>query len=201
MVLGTLGSVVHGMAFPVGYLLLGRALNAFGSNINYTAAMVKALNKVIPFVWYMAFATFPAGILEVACWMYSSERQVARLRLAYLRAVLSQEVGAFDTDLTSGKVITGISNHTSIIHDAIGEKLGHFLSSFATFFSGILIAAICCWEVALLTLLVVPLILVIGATYTKKMNAISAARMVYLSEATSMVEQVKSMFISMYADK
>lgn len=60
---------------------------------------------------------------EVGCWMYSSERQVARLRLAYLRAVLSQEVGAFDTDLTSGKVITGISNHTSIIHDAIGEKV------------------------------------------------------------------------------
>lgn len=75
-------------------------------------------------------------------------------------------------------------------------QLGHFLSSLATFFSGILIAAICCWEVALLTLLVVPLILVIGATYTKKMNAISAARMVYLSETTSMVEQVKSMFIS-----
>lgn len=55
--------------------------------------------------------------------MYTSERQVARLRLAYLRAVLSQEVGAFDTDLTSGKVIAGISNHTSIIHDAIGEKV------------------------------------------------------------------------------
>lgn len=69
-------------------------------------------------------------------------------------------------------------------------QLGHFLSCLATFFSGILIAAICCWEVALLTFLVVPLILIIGATYTKKMNAISAARMLYQSEATSMVEQV-----------
>lgn len=55
--------------------------------------------------------------------MYSSQRQVARLRLAYLRAVLSQEIGAFDTDLTSGKIITGISNHMSIIQDAIGEKV------------------------------------------------------------------------------
>lgn len=55
--------------------------------------------------------------------MYSSERQVARLRLAYLRAVLSQEIGAFDTDLTSGKIISGISNHMSIIQDAIGEKV------------------------------------------------------------------------------
>ncbi|CAL9008987.1 unnamed protein product [Prunus brigantina] len=199
MVLGTLGSIVHGMAFPVGYLLLGKALDAFGNNINDTVAMVKSLNQVIPYVWYMAFATFPAGILEIGCWMYSSERQVARLRLAYLRAVLRQEIGAFDTDLTSGKIITGISNHMSIIQDAIGEKLGHFLSSLATFFSGILIAAICCWEVALLTFLVVPLILIIGATYTRKMNAISAARMLYQSEATSMVEQTISQIKTVYA--
>jgi hypothetical protein len=70
-------------------------------------------------------------------------------------------------------------------------QLGHFLSSFATFLSGILIAAICCWEVALLTLLVFPLILAIGATYTKKMNTITAGKMLFQSEATCMVEQVR----------
>lgn len=70
-------------------------------------------------------------------------------------------------------------------------QLGHFLSCFATFFSGILIAVICCWEAALLTLLVVPLILGIGATYIKKLNTITAAKMIYQSEATSMVEQVR----------
>lgn len=55
--------------------------------------------------------------------MYASERQVTRLRIAYLRAVLNQEVGAFDTDLSTGKVITGVSNHMSVIRDAIGEKV------------------------------------------------------------------------------
>ncbi|XP_024030607.1 ABC transporter B family member 19 [Morus notabilis] len=199
MAFGTLGSVVHGMAQPIGYLLLGKALNAFGDNINDTHATVNALYKVIPYVWYMAFATFPAGILEIGCWMYASERQLARLRLAYLKAVLSQEIGAFDTDLTSGKIISGISNHMSIIQDAIGEKLGHFLSSFATFFSGILIAAICSWQIALLTFMVVPLILVIGATYTKKMNTISAAKMGCHSQATSMVEQTISQIKTVYA--
>lgn len=69
-------------------------------------------------------------------------------------------------------------------------QLGHFLSSFATFFSGVLIAVICCWEVSLLIFLVVPMILVIGATYTKRMNTVSATKMLYLSEATSMIEQV-----------
>ncbi|GMI74737.1 Arabidopsis thaliana ATP-binding cassette B19, MULTIDRUG RESISTANCE PROTEIN 11 [Hibiscus trionum] len=199
MALGTLGSIVHGMAQPVGYLLLGKALNAFGDNIDDIDGMVKALKKVIPFVWYMAFATFPAGILEIGCWMYASERQMVRLRLAFLRAMLGQEIGAFDTDITSGKIISGMSYHMSIIQDAIGEKLGHFLASFATFFSGILIAAICCWEVSLLTFFVAPTILVIGATYTKKLNAISAAKMLYISEATSMVEQTVSQIKTVYA--
>ncbi|KAF5445810.1 hypothetical protein F2P56_031498 [Juglans regia] len=204
MALGTLGSIVHGMAQPIGYLLLGRALNAFGDSINGDHevdinAMVEGLKKVVPFVWYMAFATFPAGILEVGCWMYASERQLARIRLAFLRSVLNQEIGAFDTDLTSGKIINGIGIHMSVIQDAIGEKLGHFLSSFATFFSGILIATICCWEVALLTFLVVPLILAIGATYTTKMNKIAAARVLCQSEATFIVEQTISQIKTVYA--
>ncbi|KAK9083743.1 hypothetical protein Scep_030214 [Stephania cephalantha] len=55
--------------------------------------------------------------------MYSSERQAARLRLAFFRAILSQDIGAFDTDLTTGKIILGITNHMNVIQDAIGEKV------------------------------------------------------------------------------
>lgn len=46
MALGTFGSIVHGLAQPVGYYLLGLALDAFGTNINNTDEMVKALFKV-----------------------------------------------------------------------------------------------------------------------------------------------------------
>ncbi|KAK2632659.1 hypothetical protein EUGRSUZ_L01264 [Eucalyptus grandis] len=194
-----MGSVVHGMAQPVGYLLLGKALDAFGSHIDNKDGIVHALKKVVPYVWYMAIATFPAGILEIGCWMYASERQTTRIRLEFLRSVLRQEIGAFDTELSSGKVIAGISTHMSVIQDAIGEKLEHFLSCFATFFSGVSIAFICSWEVSLVTLFVVPLILLIGATYTKKMNAISAAKMIYLSEATTVVEQTISHIKTVFA--
>ncbi|WCJ27550.1 ABC transporter family protein [Euphorbia peplus] len=199
MGLGTLGAIVHGLAQPVGYLLLGKALDAFGHNLFDVHAMVHAIDQIVPYVWYMAIATFPAGILEIGSWMYASERQVARLRIAYLKAVLDQEIGAFDTDLTNGRIITGVTNHMSLIQDAIGEKLGHFLSCFAAFFAGILIAAICSWEVALLTLLVVPMVLAVGATYTKKMNSISAAKMIYLSEATAMVEQTITQIKTVFA--
>lgn len=55
MALGTLGSVVHGLAQPVGYFLLGKALDAFGNNIHDTDAMVKALKKVRKFTWMILF--------------------------------------------------------------------------------------------------------------------------------------------------
>ncbi|PPE00630.1 hypothetical protein GOBAR_DD02354 [Gossypium barbadense] len=45
MALGTFGSIIHGMAQPVGYLLLGKALNAFVDNTVDIDAMVKALKK------------------------------------------------------------------------------------------------------------------------------------------------------------
>lgn len=46
MGLGSVGAVVHGMAQPIGYLLLGKALEAFGSNVGDQTAMVGALKKV-----------------------------------------------------------------------------------------------------------------------------------------------------------
>lgn len=158
---------------------------------------------------------------EISCWIYSSERQLARMRLAFLRSILNQEVGAFDTDLTTATIITGVTNYMSVIQDAIGEKvmdftiiwalywcksfevlwsdlhlkftllqLGHFIASFSTFFAGVIIAFISCWQVAMLSFLVIPLILIIGAAYTKKLNVLSLSRNAIVSEAVSVVEQV-----------
>ncbi|CAI8595637.1 unnamed protein product [Vicia faba] len=87
----------------------------------------------------------------------------------------------------------------SVIQDAIGEKLGHFTSSCATFLAGIVIAAIACWEVAVPCLVVVPLILIIGESYTNKMNKISTTKLFYHSEATSMIEQTISQIKTIYA--
>lgn len=101
-------------------------------------------------------------------------------------------------DLYSNFHVTQVGTipHKGITNKFPCSQLGHFLSSFATFFSGTLIATVCCWEVALLTFLVVPLILAIRATYTAKMNIIAVARVLYQSEATFIVEQVNESTIN-----
>jgi ABC-type multidrug transport system fused ATPase/permease subunit len=78
---------------------------------------------------------------EVSCWMQTGERQSARMRIAYLRAMLSQDVGFFDTDASTGEIVSRISSDTLLVQDAISEKVhistysnnGRYLLLFACF--------------------------------------------------------------------
>ncbi|KAL6006675.1 hypothetical protein ACLOJK_032168 [Asimina triloba] len=63
MGMGTFGSVVHGLAQPMGYLFLGKALNGYGNHVGDKIATINAIRQVVPYVWYMAIATLPAGML------------------------------------------------------------------------------------------------------------------------------------------
>jgi ATP-binding cassette subfamily B (MDR/TAP) protein 1 len=60
---------------------------------------------------------------EVAAWMQTGERQAARIRTLYLEALLSQDVGFFDTDAKTGEIVNSISSETLLIQDAISEKV------------------------------------------------------------------------------
>jgi ATP-binding cassette subfamily B (MDR/TAP) protein 1 len=62
--------------------------------------------------------------------MYTGQRQMTSMQMAYLRSVLNQDVGAFDTDLTTANIMAGATNHMSIIKEAIGEKVSvlHFIT-------------------------------------------------------------------------
>lgn len=69
-------------------------------------------------------------------------------------------------------------------------QMGHFMSNFSTFLVAIIVAFACCWEVGLLSLLVVPMLLMVGAYYAKMMIHMSVTRTSFVSEATTIVEQV-----------
>ena len=49
------------------------------------------------------------------------------MRARYLKAVLRQDVGYFDSHVTStAEVITSISNDSLVIQDVLSEKVGSF---------------------------------------------------------------------------
>lgn len=55
--------------------------------------------------------------------MVTGERQAARIRGLYLRAILRQDIAFFDKEMTTGQVVERMSGDTILIQDAIGEKV------------------------------------------------------------------------------
>ena len=51
------------------------------------------------------------------------ERSAQRIRTAYLRAVLRQDIGFFDTEVSTGDVMHGISSDVAQIQEVMGEKV------------------------------------------------------------------------------
>lgn len=70
-------------------------------------------------------------IAEVACWMHTGERQAAKMRMAYLRSMLNQDISLFDTEASTGEVISAITSDIIVVQDALSEKVNSFF--FLTF--------------------------------------------------------------------
>ena len=66
---------------------------------------------------------------EVACWMHTGERQAAKMRRAYLRSMLSQDISLFDTEASTGEVISAITSDILVVQDALSEKVHLFTES------------------------------------------------------------------------
>lgn len=55
--------------------------------------------------------------------MITGERQAARIRALYLKAILRQDISFFDKEINSGEVVGRMSGDTVLIQEAMGEKV------------------------------------------------------------------------------
>ena len=62
------------------------------------------VNEVATKFWYLAAAALVCAYMQVYCFMWSSVRQGRRLRRAYFRALLHQDMGWFDEQETGALV-------------------------------------------------------------------------------------------------
>ncbi|KAG2651651.1 hypothetical protein PVAP13_1NG301238 [Panicum virgatum] len=89
---------------PVFFLLFGELVNGFGKNQHNLRRMTDEASKYSLYFVYLGLVVCASSYLEIACWMYTGERQVSALRRRYLEAVLRQDVGFFDTDALKADV-------------------------------------------------------------------------------------------------
>ena len=117
MIFGTLGALGQGGLIPVQFIIFGDLSDTF---IEYSKCLFPDTNctsipnieeKMIPFSYYyigIAAAMAAVVALQMITWSLTAERQVHKMRKAYFRSILHQEMAWFDTN-DSGELNTRLS--------------------------------------------------------------------------------------------
>ncbi|CBI31730.3 unnamed protein product, partial [Vitis vinifera] len=121
-----------------------------------------ALSTLASTMVFIAVGVFVAGWIEVSCWILTGERQTAVIRSRYVQVLLNQDMSFFDTYGNNGDIVSQVLSDVLLIQSALSEKVGNYIHNMATFFSGLIIGFINCWEIALITLATGPFIVAAG---------------------------------------
>ncbi|KAJ3695665.1 hypothetical protein LUZ60_001042 [Juncus effusus] len=187
ILVGTVAAVANGMAQPMMTFIFGNVVDAFGGGT--MNSVLRRVTKVILNFVYLGIASGVASLLSVTCWTITGERQAARIRALYLKAILRQDIGYFDKEMTTGQVVDRMSGDTILIQDAIGEKVGKFLQLTTTFFGGFIVAFVRGWLLALILLSTIPPIIMAGAMVSRISATYSTRMQATYGEAGNVAEQ------------
>ncbi|CAI0381930.1 unnamed protein product [Linum tenue] len=187
MAVGILGGMGNGISQPLMTIIFGDLINAFGQSNQ--ADLISEVRKVCIIVIHTVLRKILVNITEVSCWMVTGERQSARIRSLYLKAILRQDIGYFDTETNTGEVIGRMSGDTVTIQDAMGEKVGKFTQQMSQFISAFVVAFTKGWLLTLFLLLTLPVLAGVAAVVYVFVSKSASRGQVAYAEAGNVVEQ------------
>uniref|UniRef100_A0A1J3IP51 ABC transporter B family member 15 n=1 Tax=Noccaea caerulescens TaxID=107243 RepID=A0A1J3IP51_NOCCA len=200
MGLGLIGAVGDGFTTPLVLLITSKLMNNLGGPSFNTEIFMQSISKNSLALLYVACGSWVVCFLEGYCWTRTGERQTARMREKYLRAVLRQDVGYFDLHVTStSDVITSVSSDSFVIQDVLSEKLPNFLMSASTFVGSYIVGFILLWRLAIVGLPFIVLLVIPGLMYGRALMSISTKIREEYNEAGFVAEQAISSVRTVYA--
>ncbi|KAJ0551150.1 putative ABC-type xenobiotic transporter [Helianthus annuus] len=201
MALGCFGAVGDGIAMPTMLLFTSTIMNNIGDSSSFTVdVFTDKMNKNAVNLCYMAIGIWVACFLEGYCWARTAERQASRLRSAYLKAVLRQEVAYFDLNVTStAEIITSVSNDSLVIQECISEKVPVFLMNISVFSSAYIVAFILLWRLAIVGVPFIIVLVIPGLIYGRVLLNLSRKTREEYNKAGTVAEQAISSVRTVYS--
>ncbi|KAI2474213.1 Multidrug resistance protein-like protein 49-like protein, partial [Diabrotica virgifera virgifera] len=174
--IGLISSTGAGILQPLNTLIFG---SLTGDIIEYATSMQRNLSsdqkkiaedKFFDAIRYFAIMNSVIGVgmfifsyLATVSFNYSATRQIFKIRSAYLKSILNQDVSWYDVNQT-GEFASRMSDDLHKFEDGIGEKVPIFWSFQVVFLTSIIIALVKGWELALICLTSLPATLIIVRT-------------------------------------
>ncbi|KAH6764213.1 P-glycoprotein 18 [Perilla frutescens var. frutescens] len=202
MFLGTLGSIGDGLQIPLMMFVLSDVINDYG-NLNIRISM-NLVDKYALRLFYVAIGVGLSAFVEGLCWARTAERQSSRMRLEYLKSVLKQEVGFFDTQAapdtsTTFQVVTTISSDSNTIQITIGEKIPDCLAYVSSFFFCLIFAFSLSWKLTLAAIPFTVMFIIPGLGFGKMMMDVAMQTIESYAVAGGIAEQAISSIRTVYS--
>eukprot|EP01033_Poteriospumella_lacustris_P001046 gene1046-756_t len=167
--LGTLGAVVTGLCIPTFNILFGKVINTvnrdpsgFQDTVNFLCIILVVVSGINLF----------SGFFQVYFWTAAGERLTQKYREKYVNAVLSQEIGWFDT-CGANELSTKVSEYIGKIQDGTGRKIGDLIQNTVQICACLGVAFYFQWKIACVLLCSIPAIGIAGAFMIKATTSAS----------------------------
>ncbi|KAL4576358.1 hypothetical protein LXL04_012450 [Taraxacum kok-saghyz] len=199
MVVGSIAAAAHGTALVVYLHYFAKIVQLLGHSDEDLDVLFDRFKELTLILVYIAGGVFAAGWIEVSCWILTGERQTAVIRSRYVQVLLNQDMSFFDTYGNNGDIVSQVLSDVLLIQSALSEKVGNYIHNMATFFSGLTIGFINCWQIAGLTLLTGPFIVAAGGISNIFLHRLAENIQDAYAEAASVAEQAVSYVRTLYA--
>ncbi|XP_040500235.1 phosphatidylcholine translocator ABCB4 isoform X3 [Ursus maritimus] len=208
MLVGTMAAIVHGAALPLMMLVFGDMTDSFAnagiarntSFINITngsitnnATFIHLLEEEMTTYAYY-YSGIGAGVLvaayiQVSFWCLAAGRQILKIRKQFFHAIMRQEIGWFDVH-DVGELNTRLTDDVSKINEGIGDKIGMFFQSIATFFIGFIVGFTRGWKLTLVILAISPVLGLSAAIWAKILSSFTDKELLAYAKAGAVAEEV-----------
>ncbi|KAH7427059.1 hypothetical protein KP509_10G028600 [Ceratopteris richardii] len=199
MVIAGIAAIAHGAALPIYLHFFGEIIDLFGSGSLTTSELYHKFTQHCLSILYVAASALIAGWIEVSFWIYTGERQTARIRSSYVRVLFNQDMGFFDTYGNNGDIVSQVLNDVVLIQFTLSEKVGNYIHNMATFLGGLVVGFVSCWQIALVTLGTGPFIVAAGGISNIFLHKLAEDIQDAYAEAATIAEQAIAYIRTLYA--
>lgn len=188
-------SLAAGVIYPLMIIVFGQLVgdlsNTSSASLGEAVGGNSASNKRILYLVYLAIASFGLEWIATAGWQQTGRRIARKVREEYLRALLKQNIGFFDS-FGAGKMTSHITADMNAIQDAISEKVGLTLSTLAMFVGAFVVGFVQYWALALILSSALIAIVLFGGLVSVPMQSSGKKAGVAASEAATVVDEAFS---------
>uniref|UniRef100_A0A1I7YA15 ABC transmembrane type-1 domain-containing protein n=1 Tax=Steinernema glaseri TaxID=37863 RepID=A0A1I7YA15_9BILA len=167
MILGSVLAIGNGLLQPLNTIVTGQIVNVLLNSkpLEGRELWEEARPDVYGF-FLLGVIVLLISTLQAICWHMACERQIRRIRNAYLRGVLRQNIGWYD-ETRSGTLTTQLTDNIDRMKEGMGDKIGVLFQGLAQFGAGFGIAFYYSWKMTLVMLGVIPILVVLAIIMAK----------------------------------